>query len=69
MSEAYVAYDFNGQKYFTETIQLDSASREVGLEYSFVHVVDNVDQEFLDYLDAAELKFEVRTLYTYLCTY
>ena len=59
VTEAYVEYEFQGTKYYTDAVSLTDAAREVDLEYSFIHHVDVVDQEFLDYLDEVELKFNV----------
>merc|ERR1712124_168680 len=48
-SKAYVQYKFNGELY--ETLRIDEATFAPNFNYSFVHHVDKVTQEFLDFLD------------------
>mmetsp|Transcript_44335 Transcript_44335/g.70930 ORF Transcript_44335/g.70930 Transcript_44335/m.70930 type:complete len:1024 (-) Transcript_44335:657-3728(-) len=59
IAEAYIVYEFNGQRYVTDAVEAPNASREVDLEYSEILHVDVVDAEFLAYLDEVEFKFEV----------
>ncbi|GBG29743.1 Kinesin-like protein [Hondaea fermentalgiana] len=59
VAEARVEFEFYGQRYSTEAISTGSKTREVNLAYSEILHVEKVDQEFLDYLDSVELKFEV----------
>ena len=56
--EAYVEYEFNGEKFVTETLSV-ADKREVDLQFDTVHVVEEVTEEFLTYLDEVELKFNV----------
>merc|ERR1711907_400723 len=48
-SKAYVQYKFFGELF--ETLRIDEATFAPTFNYSFVHHVDNVTQEFLDFLD------------------
>lgn len=48
-SKAYVQYKFNGELY--ETLRIDEATFAPNFNYSFVHHIDQVTQEFLDFLD------------------
>merc|ERR1712224_763483 len=48
-SKAYVQYKFNGELY--ETLRIDEATFAPNFNYSFVHHVEKVTQEFLDFLD------------------
>ncbi len=59
ISEAYVVYEFNGQRYVTDTIQLDSPARKVDFNYSEILHIECVDEAFLKYLDEVEFKFEI----------
>jgi len=59
IAEAYVSYEFYGQRYVTDVANLSHACREVDLEYSEVLHIDCVDEAFIQYLDQVEFKFEV----------
>merc|ERR1719230_2458551 len=48
-SKAYVQYKFFGELF--ETLRIDEATFAPTFNYSFVHHVDKVTQEFLDFLD------------------
>lgn len=45
---AYVQYDFNGETFVTEAVQQNTFSPV--FDYKFIHHVNNVTQEFIDYL-------------------
>merc|ERR1712025_1308720 len=57
-SKAYVQYKFNGELY--ETLRIDEATFAPNFNYSFVHHIDKVTQEFLDFLDKP-MSFHVYT--------
>lgn len=59
VAEARVEFEFYGQRYSTDAISTGGKKRDVNLEYTEILHVESVDQEFLDYLDSVELKFEV----------
>merc|ERR1712224_220159 len=48
-SKAYVQYKFFGEQF--ETLRIDDATFAPNFNYSFVHHVESVTQEFLDFLD------------------
>merc|ERR1711934_770478 len=48
-SKAYVQYKFFGELY--ETLRIDDATFAPNFAYSYVHHVESVTQEFLDFLD------------------
>ncbi|GMI09861.1 hypothetical protein TrLO_g15271 [Triparma laevis f. longispina] len=49
VDECYVQYTFNGVEYTTETLN-EQDTHNPAFEYTCVHHVESVDQEFLDYL-------------------
>lgn len=48
-SKAYVQYKFFGEEY--ETLRIDEATFAPNFNYSYVHHIEEVTQEFLDFLD------------------
>merc|ERR1712025_333803 len=48
-SKAYVQYKFFGELY--ETLRIDEATFAPNFQYSYVHHIESVTQEFLDFLD------------------
>merc|ERR1712048_1151573 len=48
-SKAYVQYKFFGEQF--ETLRIDEATFAPNFNYSYVHHVESVTQEFLDFLD------------------
>jgi len=59
IAEAYIAFEFNGDRHVTDVVTLTSPAREVDFEFSETLHVDSVDEDFLKYLDEVEFKFEV----------
>merc|ERR1712032_1432729 len=48
-SKAYVQYKFFGELF--ETLRIDDATFAPNFNYSFIHHIESVTQEFLDFLD------------------
>jgi len=59
IAEAYVVYEFYGQRYVTDVVTTGNPTRDVDLNYSEVLHIENVDEDFLKYLDEVEFKFEI----------
>eukprot|EP00924_Labyrinthula_sp_SR-Ha-C_P007575 maker-scaffold_42-snap-gene-0.53-mRNA-1 protein AED:0.04 eAED:0.04 QI:0/0/0/0.66/0.8/0.66/6/0/1391 len=61
VSQIYIEYEFNGEKYLTECIEVNdkAGSRNVKMDYSCVHEVHEVFNDFLTYLDQTEFKLHV----------
>lgn len=68
VTEAYVEYEFHGERFVTETISIDgtndtlnqpTGTREISLCYERLHLVEEVTQDFLTYLDEVEMRFNV----------
>ena len=59
VAECYVSFEFNGMRYNSPPVTPSSRTRSVDINYSEIITVEKCDQEFIDYLDAAELKFEI----------
>ena len=59
VAECYVSFEFNGMRYNTPPVTPSSRTRSVDINYSEIITVEKCDQEFIDHLDAAELKFEI----------
>merc|ERR1712025_678380 len=57
-SKAYVQYKFFGELY--ETLRIDEATFAPNFQYSYVHHIESVTQEFLDFLDKP-MSFHVYT--------
>jgi len=55
--ETFVQYMFDGELHCTEVIEI--VGKEVHLQYKAIHHVDEVTQEFLDYLDEGRLHLDV----------
>mmetsp|Transcript_25406 Transcript_25406/g.70740 ORF Transcript_25406/g.70740 Transcript_25406/m.70740 type:complete len:1016 (+) Transcript_25406:90-3137(+) len=58
---AYVEYNFLGERFTTEVVEIEKGTRNPDFQYSFVHHVSCVDQTFLDTL---QKPFELRLFTT-----
>eukprot|EP00928_Gymnodinium_smaydae_P086865 TRINITY_DN71276_c0_g1_i1.p1 TRINITY_DN71276_c0_g1~~TRINITY_DN71276_c0_g1_i1.p1 ORF type:complete len:1106 (+),score=318.64 TRINITY_DN71276_c0_g1_i1:213-3530(+) len=58
--ETYVEYNFNGERFTSEVQQYEKGTRSPNFEYSFVHHVPCVTQEFLDSL-AQPMELQIYT--------
>ena len=59
VAECQVSFEFNGERYNFPPVNPGSRTRDVNINASQIITVENCDEEFLEYLDKAELKFEV----------
>jgi len=55
--ETFIQYMFNGELFCTEVVT--TPGKEIRFEYTAVHHIGEVTQEFLDYLDEGRLTFQV----------
>ena len=55
----YVSFEFNGMRYNSPPITSGHSTCTIDINYSEIITVEKCDKAFLEYLDTAELKFEI----------